>query len=350
MQIGAAHAEYGPSLTGNDPIFILILGSDSRPGTALEDGLCDSIHILGINPKTRRATLVGIPRDSYVPIASGGTNKINVALSQGGPEGMVATVENLTGITFDYYLLTGFERDDADLRRARRAPDRHPLLLRGLRGHRFHRRDATTMTGAETLEYSRTRKSLSPRGLRPVDEPGADPARGVLAVPSGVPEGSGRPVPVDRGGMRNVSTDLPLDELLTLAFTSWKIRPARLTNLVAVGSVGSAGRCEHRGPPVAPPGVRGHRRRRVHPARGHPGRRRARRARPPTSIVVEPSRPSVAWSGIGEGADPVSVSSPDPPDRCRSRGAGARDRRPRAPHAGRRAHEGGRRRRDRERR
>ena len=84
MQIGDAHAEYGPSLTGNEPIFILILGSDSRPGTALEDGLCDSIHILGINPKTKRATLVGIPRDSYVPIEGGGTNKINVALSQGG--------------------------------------------------------------------------------------------------------------------------------------------------------------------------------------------------------------------------------------------------------------------------
>ena len=109
MQIGAAHAEYGPTITANDPIFILILGSDSRPGTALEDGLCDSIHILGIDPKTKRATLVGIPRDSYVPIASGGTNKINVALSQGGPEGMVATVENLTDITFDYYMLTGFE-------------------------------------------------------------------------------------------------------------------------------------------------------------------------------------------------------------------------------------------------
>ncbi|HEV2950647.1 MAG TPA: hypothetical protein VGZ51_00970, partial [Actinomycetota bacterium] len=42
-------------------------------------------------------------------------------------------------------------------------------------------------------------------------------------------------------GMRNVSTDLPLDELLTLAFTSSEIAPRRVTNLVAVGSIGSAG-------------------------------------------------------------------------------------------------------------
>ena len=41
--------------------------------------------------------------------------------------------------------------------------------------------------------------------------------------------------------MRNVSTDVPLQELLNLAFTSWDIGPKRVTNLVAVGSVGSAG-------------------------------------------------------------------------------------------------------------
>ena len=75
----------------------------------MERGLCDSIHILGINPTTNRATLVGIPRDSYVPIATGGTNKINSALAQGGTQGMIDTVEDLTGITLDYYMLTGFE-------------------------------------------------------------------------------------------------------------------------------------------------------------------------------------------------------------------------------------------------
>ena len=109
LQIGKAHAEFAPSLQGNKPIFILVLGSDSRPGTPLEQGLCDSIHILGINPEAKRATLVGIPRDSYVPLATGGTNKINVALAQGGAKGMIATVEDLTGVTFDYYVLTGFD-------------------------------------------------------------------------------------------------------------------------------------------------------------------------------------------------------------------------------------------------
>lgn len=240
LQIGAAHAEYGPTITGNDPIFILILGSDSRPGTALEDGLCDSIHILGIDPKTKRGTLVGIPRDSYVPIASGGTNKINVALSQGGPEGMVATVENLTGITFDYYLLTGFEGMTRIFDALGGLRIDVPYSFTGYENTEFTE-GPSTMTGAEALEFSRTRKSLSHGDF----DRSMNHGRVLLAAFSQFrAEFRKDPAALFQwiaAGMRNVSTDLPLDELLTLAFTSWEIRPARLTNLVAVGSVGTAG-------------------------------------------------------------------------------------------------------------
>ncbi len=240
LQIGAAHAEYGPTITGNDPIFILILGSDSRPGTALEDGLCDSIHILGIDPKTKRATLVGIPRDSYVPIASGGTNKINVALSQGGPKGMVATVENLTDITFDYYLLTGFEGMTRIFDALGGLRIDVPYSFKGYENTEFTE-GPTTMTGAETLEFSRTRKSLSHGDF----DRSMNHGRVLLAAFSQFrAEFRKDPAALFQwiaAGMRNVSTDLPLNELLTLAFTSREIRPARLTNLVAVGGVGTAG-------------------------------------------------------------------------------------------------------------
>ena len=37
------------ALSTVDMIFILVLGSDSRPGTPVDQGLCDSIHILGID-------------------------------------------------------------------------------------------------------------------------------------------------------------------------------------------------------------------------------------------------------------------------------------------------------------
>jgi LCP family protein required for cell wall assembly len=240
MQIGDAHAEFGPSLHGDRPIFILVIGSDSRPGTALDEGLCDSIHILGINPRARRATLVGIPRDSYVPIATGGTNKINVALSQGGTEGMIATVENLTGVTFDYYVLTGFGGLTQIVDALGGLKIDVPYSFEGHESTSFTE-GRQTLTGAETLEFSRTRKTL-PHGDF---DRSMNQGRVLLAALSqfGV-EFHRDPAELFHWiavGMRNVSTDIPLNELFTLAFTSWHIRPGRLTNLVAVGSVGTVG-------------------------------------------------------------------------------------------------------------
>jgi polyisoprenyl-teichoic acid--peptidoglycan teichoic acid transferase len=240
LQIGDAHAEFTPPLRGNKPIFILILGSDSRPGTPMEQGLCDSIHILGINPATNRATLVGIPRDAYVPIATGGMNKINSALPQGGTQGMIDTVEDLTGITLDYYMLTGFEG-------TRRIFD----ALGGLKidipyafeGHALtsFEEGRARLSGAETLEYTRTRKSL-PQGDF---DRSMNQGRVLLAAFEQFRAEFRRdPTSLFRWiavGMRNVATDVPLDELLALGFASSELAPRRATNLVAVGSVGTAG-------------------------------------------------------------------------------------------------------------
>jgi len=239
LQIGDAHAEFGPALQGDEPIFILILGSDSRPGTPLEEGLCDSIHILGINPEARRATLVGIPRDSYVPIASGGTNKINVALSQGGPAGMVATVENLSGITFDYYALAGFQGMTRIFDTLGGIRIDVPYSFLGYE-HTSFAEGRMTMTGAEALEYSRTRKGLSHGDF----DRSMNQGRILLATFSQFRSefrmDSAALFRWISVGMRNVSTDIPLQELFSLAFTSWEIKPGRLTNLVTVGSIGTA--------------------------------------------------------------------------------------------------------------
>ena len=240
LQIGDAHAEFGPTLRGDRPIFILILGSDSRPGTPLERGLCDSIHILGINPKARRATLVGIPRDSYVPIATGGTNKINVALAQGGPEGMVETVESLSGVTFDYYVLTGFDGMKRIFEALGGLKIDVPYAFEGHEGTPFAE-GRQTLSGPETLEFSRTRKSLSHGDF----DRSMNQGRVLLAALSQFKTQWRRdPAALFRWlavGSRNVSTDVPLQELLDLAFESSRIKPKRITNLVAVGGIGSAG-------------------------------------------------------------------------------------------------------------
>ena len=240
VQIGKAHAEFAPTLQGNHPIFILILGSDSRPGTPLDGGLCDSIHILGINPKAKRATLVGIPRDSYVPIATGGTNRINTALAQGGAQGMIDTVEDLTGVRLDYYMITGFDGMKRIFDALGGLKVNAPYSFEGHEGTPFNE-GRQTLTGAQALEFARTRKSLS---LGDFDRSMNQGRLLLAAFAQFMTEFRKDPNALFHWiavGMRNVATDVPLKELLTLAFTSSEIRPERVTNLVAVGSIGTAG-------------------------------------------------------------------------------------------------------------
>jgi LCP family protein required for cell wall assembly len=239
LEIGRAHAEHAPVLTGGKPIFILILGSDSRPGTPLEKGLSDSIHILGINPKEQRGTLIGIPRDSYVPLATGGTNKINAAMVVGGPEATVATVERLTGIRFDYYALSGFnELIDAVDKIGGLTID-IPYTFDGY--DRTFQAGKRTLNGEGALGFARTR-----HGLRAGDfDRSMNQGRLLLAALGQFRKQFAKePTTMFRwlgAGVKNVRTDLSIDELIRFAFTATEVHPKRVTNMVLIGSAGNVG-------------------------------------------------------------------------------------------------------------
>jgi LCP family protein required for cell wall assembly len=96
-----------PGLAATGTFFILVIGSDARPGESPEATRGDSLHIVGVNPAMGAISILGIPRDSYVAIPGIGTRKINEALLH-GPDLMVRTVEQLTGVAIDGYVLTGF--------------------------------------------------------------------------------------------------------------------------------------------------------------------------------------------------------------------------------------------------
>ena len=54
-----------------------------------------------------KAALISLPRDTYVEIPDEGGDKINAAYSYGGPELLVRTVEELSGLTVDHYVEVG---------------------------------------------------------------------------------------------------------------------------------------------------------------------------------------------------------------------------------------------------
>jgi LCP family protein required for cell wall assembly len=96
----------------------LIVGSDSREGldrdqrrrlaTGRTEGQrTDTIMLLHV-PRSGGPVLVSLPRDSYVEIPGRGSNKLNAAYAFGGPQLLVRTVEQATGIRIDDYVEIGF--------------------------------------------------------------------------------------------------------------------------------------------------------------------------------------------------------------------------------------------------
>lgn len=89
----------------------LLAGSDSRAdgqlsGDTTQGQRTDTIMLL-TKPPSGAASLVSIPRDTYVAIPGHGNNKINASYSFGGPELLVRTVEDFTGLTVDHYVEIG---------------------------------------------------------------------------------------------------------------------------------------------------------------------------------------------------------------------------------------------------
>jgi len=240
FELEKAHADFAPSLDGDTPIFILLMGSDSRPGvTPMDKGRSDSIHILGINPAEHRATVFGIPRDSYVPLSTGGTDKINAAMPVGGPEAEVQTVENLTGIKFDYYVLTGFQQVTQAVNQIGGLEVDVPYSVVGFEqtfAAGLHR-----MTGQEVLGYSRTRHSLPQGDFDRSLNQGVVLLSALTQFRKEYAKDPTRLYDWLGAGLRTVQTTVPIDELIKLAGLAQSIPATRVTNLVAMGTSGMQG-------------------------------------------------------------------------------------------------------------
>jgi LCP family protein required for cell wall assembly len=103
--VGRVHARYQPT---DGTIYVAVIGSDARTGNP-DNVNADAIHIAGVNTKTMKGGVLNFPRDSWVTIPGYGSGRINEALHAGGPELVAQTLESITGIEIDYWVLVGFE-------------------------------------------------------------------------------------------------------------------------------------------------------------------------------------------------------------------------------------------------
>lgn len=105
LTVGRVHESFQPT---KGKVFVLVIGSDARFGNPIRSR-ADAIHIIGINTENMRGGILNFPRDSWVNVPGFGSSKINDALYDGGPVLLAKTLEQLTGIQIDYWVLTAFE-------------------------------------------------------------------------------------------------------------------------------------------------------------------------------------------------------------------------------------------------
>ena len=86
-----------------DPLTVLIMGVSED----ITSKLTDTIIVASYNPKTQKATLLSIPRDTFVgknKNTARPSNKIN-ALYQSSPEKTLDAVNKITGLNIKYYVV-----------------------------------------------------------------------------------------------------------------------------------------------------------------------------------------------------------------------------------------------------
>jgi polyisoprenyl-teichoic acid--peptidoglycan teichoic acid transferase len=226
---------------GRRVIWILGVGSDARPGQLMTRTRGDAIQMVALNPATGAATAIGIPRDSWVPIPGHGYNRVNAALTFGGPELMGRTVGNMVGVQPDYVVVTRFPFFENMINsiggiyvdNPRRFGD-SDLKPRGFRqGH-------IKLDGYGAMAFARIRKSLAGGDF----DRSANQQRVLRGIQARIATRAEQPGFVERGvlsAIRNLATNLGPAELFRLAHVVAQVDPRKIRTCVVRGSFGNVG-------------------------------------------------------------------------------------------------------------
>ncbi len=98
-----------PERFGDERINVLLLGGDSRGVKSTVKPRSDTMIVVSIDPVSKSTHLFSLLRDTYVDIPRYGSNRLNAAITLGGPLLAMETVQNLIELPIHYYVYTDFE-------------------------------------------------------------------------------------------------------------------------------------------------------------------------------------------------------------------------------------------------
>lgn len=227
-----------PAYYGPTPRLIAVVGSDARPGQTVEATRADSIHFVGLGA-SGNAAIVGLPRDSYVPVPGYGRQKITNSLSLGGPDTMMGAFRDLTGLPLEGYVLTGFRGFQNLINDVLGAVSvKVPFAISDRWAKAYLNAGRQDLDGAQALGFARARKTVpggdftrsEHQGMILVSALAVVQHMGVSAIPQ-----------LMEAAEPHLSTNLTTEQLLTFSAKAVAADLDAIDNVVAPGSPGRAG-------------------------------------------------------------------------------------------------------------
>ena len=240
IEVGRVHDTFQPN---NGKIYILIIGNDARYGNP-DASRADAIHLVGINTEKMKAGILNFPRDSWVNIPGRGSSKINEALYDGGPELLAKTVESLTGIRIDYWVMTGFKGFEGIIKDVGGI---HVNLSRdiydiGWSGANL-KAGKQVLNHSQALAYNRARHAFSNGDLARTSNQARFLVWMLKELQRQVEWNPSKLLTWIASARRNTRFDVPADEQFRLGVLASQLPPKNIKSVtipVRVGSVGAA--------------------------------------------------------------------------------------------------------------
>ena len=226
-----------PSL-GSGPRWVLAIGSDARKGQPLERTRADVLQVIGVDGKGGGGVM-GMARDLWVPLSTGGKGKINSAMVFGGPRAQVSTVRSVTGLPVEGYVVLGF----SGFKKIVDAEGGVPIVIPKtvVASHAKNlviKAGAQTLSGAEALAYARERKTL------PDGDFGRSRHQGEVILAAAIKAKLAGPIAIP-SALSSFSTvgksNLSAEQILTFTAGLHQLSPLKVGRGVAQGAFGWAG-------------------------------------------------------------------------------------------------------------
>lgn len=217
-----------------DPFNVLVIGVDNAEG--LDEGdsvltgrntsslLTDTMMLVRVDPQNRVVAITSIPRDLWVSVGS--TNykeKINAALSLGGPAALLETIQRELGIPVNHYVQVNFKGFSNFVERLQGVPMSFATPVRDTKtGFSVEQPGCWYLDGRQALALVRSRSYEALVDGNWVTDPTGDIGRTVrqqrfveAALDRAITKGARNPFEL-RGIVNSVKDELVLDDQLSI--------------------------------------------------------------------------------------------------------------------------------------